>query len=239
MARPIVKGLQRSFAAVGFELRDNRPAQLIPDAEYYRPMFQPWLTPTWRKKLRADDPRSLLSLEAKYMLYSLAKDASYRCDGSFAECGVYKGGTAKLLLELASNRSLYLFDTFEGMPEVDPTRDLHAPGDFADTNLASVTEYLAPRANVTLVPGLIPASLKVARDQSFAFVHIDLDIYHAIKSACEFFYERMQPGGIMLFDDYGYPSCPGARAAVEEFFAGKHESPLAIATGQAFVIRCR
>jgi O-methyltransferase len=85
------------------------------------------------------------------------------------------------------------------------------------------------------VPGLVPDSLEVIKDRTFSFVHIDLDIYSAIKSACEFFYPRMQPGGVLLFDDYGYPSCPGARAAVDEFFAGKSEVPVAIATGQCSV----
>jgi len=45
----------------------------------------------------------------------------------------------------------------------------------------------------------------------------------------------MQPGGVLLFDDYGYASCPGARAAVDEFFADKPEVPVAIATGQCSV----
>jgi O-methyltransferase len=88
---------------------------------------------------------------------------------------------------------------------------------------------------VTCVAGLVPDSLASIRDKSFAFVHIDMDIYSAIKSACEFFYPRMQPGGTLLFDDYGYPSCPGARAAVDEFFASKPEMVMAYATGQCSV----
>jgi len=71
--------------------------------------------------------------------------------------------------------------------------------------------------------------------RTFSFVHIDLDIYSAIKSACEFFYCRMQPGGVLLFDDYGHSSCPGARAAVDEFFADKPEVKISIVTGQCSV----
>ena len=43
----------------------------------------------------------------------------------------------------------------------------------------------------------------------------------------------------MIFDDYGFPSCPGARRAVDEFFLDKHEIPLILATGQAVVFRVR
>jgi O-methyltransferase len=236
IARPAVRAAQRFVGWFGFDLVDYRPPNRdIKDADCYRPMFSPWLTPEWKERLRASDPRSLVPLHAKYVLYCLALDATRRCSGEVAECGVYKGGSAKILAELVPDRPLHLFDTFEGMPATDPTRDLHQAGDFADTDLASVREYLSDHKNVNCVPGLVPDSLEVIKDRTFSFVHIDLDIYSAIKSACEFFYPRMQPGGVLLFDDYGYPSCPGARAAVDEFFAGKSEVPVAIATGQCSV----
>jgi len=235
LARPIVSALQRSFDAVGFELRCIRPATLIPDAEFYRPMFQPWLSPEWRARLRADDPHSVVPLAAKYLLYTTALDATMRCDGPMAECGTYKGGTAKLLASLAPQRALYVFDTFAGMPQTDSERDLHKQGDFSDTSLSAVRDYLGENENAVCIPGFVPDSLSAVSDQRFSFVHIDLDIYFAIKGACEFFYPRMQRGGVMLFDDYGYPSCPGARQAVEEFFADKAEVPQAMETAQCVV----
>ena len=82
---------------------------------------------------------------------------------------------------------------------------------------------------------MIPHSLTLVKDRRFSFVHIDMDIYTSIRSACEFFYERMQPGGVLLFDDYGYPSCPGARKAVDEFFSDKPETKLVMVTGQCSV----
>jgi O-methyltransferase len=41
----------------------------------------------------------------------------------------------------------------------------------------------------------------------------------------------------MVFDDYGFPTCPGARKAVDEFFANKPETPIVLDTGQAIAIR--
>jgi O-methyltransferase len=162
-------------------------------------------------------------------------DAMRRCSGEIAECGVYKGGTAKILAEIARDRSLYLFDTFSGMPDTDPGKDLHKAGDFKDTNLQSVREYLAGHPNVNCIAGMIPESLMGVVDRSFAFVHIDLDIYISIKTACEFFYPRIMAGGTLLFDDYGYPSCPGARTAVDEFFSDKQEIKIVMETGQCWV----
>ena len=41
----------------------------------------------------------------------------------------------------------------------------------------------------------------------------------------------------MIFDDYGFPSCPGARQAIDEYFMDKPEKPLILATGQAVVFK--
>jgi O-methyltransferase len=236
LAQLAVSGAQRFFRKFKYELLDTRcPFPWIEDSQFYTPLFNPWLMPEWRERLRADDSRSLLPLQAKYVLYCLALDASRRCSGELAECGVYKGGTAKLLAELAQERSLHLFDTFSGMPETDPAKDIHKAGDFADTSLESVRNYLAGHANVTFHPGLIPQSLLPLNDRVFSFVHIDLDIYSAIKSSCEFFYPRLQSGAVLVFDDYGYPSCPGARLAVDEFFADKLEAKLVLPTAQCVV----
>jgi O-methyltransferase len=66
---------------------------------------------------------------------------------------------------------------------------------------------------------------------------VDVDVYRSILDCCEFIYPRLKTGGVMVFDDYGFPTCPGARKAVDEFFTGKPETPVILQTGQAIVIR--
>ena len=46
----------------------------------------------------------------------------------------------------------------------------------------------------------------------------------------------MNRGGLMRFDDYGFATCPGARRAIDEFFADKAEPIIDLPTGQAFVV---
>lgn len=234
--RPALLAFQRLSRRFGFEVTYTRVTG-IADAELYAPFFGPWLSQSWRTRLHAGDPRSLVPLEAKYVLHTLADDSVRRCPGQLAECGVYKGGTARILAALAggAGRKLYLFDTFSGMPETDSARDLHQKGDFDDTSLDGVKHYLSSYDNVEYFPGLIPETLAPVSERSFCFVHIDLDIYHSILSATSFFYDRMAPGGVLLYDDYGYPSCPGARAAVDEFFGNKSEVPQVLRTGQCVV----
>src|SRR5690349_5571180 len=81
-ARPALRVAQRFFDALGFQLIDYRPACTdIKDAELYKPMFAPWLLPEWSVRLHADDPRSLLPIQARYNLFCLASDATRRCSG--------------------------------------------------------------------------------------------------------------------------------------------------------------
>ena len=143
-------------------------------------------------------------------------------EGEVAEVGVYKGGTAKILARAMPERMVHLFDTFEGMPEtsefdVPKRREGHKIGDFSDTSLESVNEFLMG-CNVHFWPGVFPESARLIPDTQFVLVHVDVDIYESTKAACEFFWPRLVVGGIMVFDDYNAPRCPGTNKAVDEFF---------------------
>jgi O-methyltransferase len=180
--------------------------------------------------------RTLVDKSRCFILYQYVRHAA-GLSGDIAEIGVYKGGTALLLARMNPQRTVHLFDTFEGMPETDPTRDLHGQGDFSDTSLKGVQAFLSGLPSVQFYPGLFPDTAGPVADKTFAFVHVDVDIYRSVLDCCEFFYPRLAVGGVMVFDDYGFRSCPGARAAVDEFFLNRPERPVYLATGQCVVIR--
>jgi O-methyltransferase len=174
-----------------------------------------------------------------YVLHRFAKLAA-ELPGDLAEVGVYKGGTAKLLALTVAPRAkkhLHLFDTFEGMPPTDSTADHHHEGDLNDTSLEAVQRSLRDCSNVHIYKGFFPDTAGPVEDNKFCMVHIDVDIYKSVKDSCAFFYPRMENGGIMVFDDYGFSSCPGARKAVDEFFADKPEAPVYLPSGQCIVFR--
>jgi hypothetical protein len=56
-------------------------------------------------------------------------------------------------------------------------------------------------------------------DRVFSFVHLDCDIYESYKQCLEFFYLRLTPGAIVLFDEYNDPEWLGCTVAVDEFFS--------------------
>jgi len=157
-------------------------------------------------------------------LVSFAQETA-ELGGAIAEIGVYRGGTAYLLCENANGRTVYLFDTFTGLPRVSDY-DLHHEGDFSDTSLQHVLGVLAPFDESTygLCPGLFPVETgPIIEGEKFSLVHIDCDIYRSVKDSLEFFYPRMVVGGIIVADDYAEPACPGAKKAVDEFLADKPE----------------
>jgi O-methyltransferase len=182
---------------------------------------------------------TLVSEDRLALLYQLSFQAR-KVRGDLAEIGVYRGGTALLMAESlrGSTRQLHLFDTFCGMPTSDPAIDLHRPGDFADTSVEAVSSLLCDYPNAHLHPGLFPATLPVNwSNKAFSLVHVDVDIYASALACCEFFYPRLNPGGAMIFDDYGFPSCPGVRQAVDEYCRNHDLQLLYLQSGQALLYR--
>ena len=214
--------------------------QALPDAACYQPYFQPWyVDKAFNDIFSLASPNTIVTIDRCHVLWILSKHTS-QLEGDFIECGVYKGGTARLLAEnlrqLGSNKHLHLFDTFAGMPPTG-SEDFHSAGDFADTSLEQVRRYIGYPEFVHFYPGKIPDTFLSSRPVKFAFAHIDVDIYQAVLDCCKYIYPRLSPGGVMVFDDYGFASCPGARKAIDEFFADKPEQPLILPNAQAIVTR--
>jgi len=181
---------------------------------------------------------SIVDIDRQLMLYQLAK-LTKNIIGDVAEVGVYKGGTAKLLAEtfLEDKKILHLYDTFNGMP---PTEDfdLHFEGNFNDVTFEEVQKYLWEYNYKTkFYVGIFPETFNLQSQLLYCFVHVDCDIYTSVRSCCEIFYPRMSKGGIILFDDYGLLSCPGAKIAVDEYCRRYKVAMVYLPTGQCFFQR--
>lgn len=238
----LARKIRNVFRRFGFDVQKIPRVAAIPDAEFYTPRFSPWRGyGEFREYYRAAQSHTLVSEDRCYVLYTLARQA-LALHGEFWECGVFKGGTAillsKLLHEHGKGREirLHLFDTFAGMPETDAEKDRHRAGDFSETSLEAVRQRIPHTGLVAFHAGVIPQTFAGMENSRIALAHVDVDIYHAVRDCCAFIYPRLLPGGFIVFDDYGFPSCPGARQAVDEFFRDKPEAPLVLPTGQAIVV---
>ncbi len=250
-----VKSIVQLLAnSLGYEIRRRTANETLPPTNevksvgeytYYFPYgyctYSPWQESWFQELIRPIRGHSLITEDRCYVIYILSRNCAH-LPGDFAECGTYKGGSAYLIAtaieDCENERFLHLFDTFSGIPDTAIQGvDGHKAGDFADVSFDDVKNYLAPFPFVVFHRGLIPDTLATVSEKRFSFLHIDVDIYQTARDRCEFFYPRMVRGGIMLFDDYGFPQCRGLRTAVDQFFAGQREIPLTLPTGQCLVIK--
>jgi hypothetical protein len=178
------------------------------------------------------------SLDRKYTLDQLLK-LTQSVEGNAAECGAYKGFSAYLICKAFqdSGRLVHLFDSFQGL-SAPGSRD----GDYWTQGALSSPEEtlrdcLVGFDNYRVHRGWIPERFGGVIDERFSFVHVDVDLYQPTLDSLEFFYERMSRGGVVLMDDYGFSTCPGAKQAADEFFSDRPEPIVMLPTGQAFVVK--
>jgi O-methyltransferase len=205
--------------------------------------YKTWLEDKeFRHKFKELSPISPYSEERKWTIREFAR---YVLDiqGSMAECGCYDGASAYFLAKENPHVPLHLFDSFEGLSE--PTdKDLHSWGDhlqWEKGNLLATEEEarktLSGFDNVVFHKGWIPARFPDVTNERFRLVHIDVDLYQPTLDSLKFFYPRMNPNGVIVLDDYGFTTCPGAYKATKQFMANKPEYVLHLPTGQGIIIK--
>lgn len=145
---------------------------------------------------------------------------TYEIAGDLAELGVYRGGSALVLADLPHGKLLHLFDTFTGLPNTEhpshnPTGHDLSKGRFACPE--SEVRLLLGNRHVAFHPGFFPESALGLEALKFSFIHVDCDIYQSATAAIDWFWPRLEPGGIMFFDDYGC-EFTGVTEAVHESF---------------------
>ncbi|NEQ53666.1 MAG: class I SAM-dependent methyltransferase, partial [Leptolyngbya sp. SIO3F4] len=98
----------------------------------------------------------------------------------------------------------------------------------ADTSLKQVQTQIDEEGlsrYITLLPGLFEKTLlEIPQDRAFFFVNIDCDLYKPHLECLDFFYPRMEKGGIIFFDDYHSVHYPMARKAIDKFMKSRSES---------------
>jgi hypothetical protein len=167
--------------------------------------------------------------------------------GAVVECGVWKGGSmmaaAMALLHLHSTtRTLYLFDTFDGMtapcavdrdllgrPAEDLLRDESPDRELmrGRCELDEVSQAMLrtgyPMDRMVFVPGPVEETLPGQAPERIALLRLDTDWYESTCHELEHLWPRLVRGGVLIVDDYGH--WQGARLAVDEYFA-RHQLKL-------------
>lgn len=143
--------------------------------------------------------------------------------GECAELGVYRGDFAKVINQIFSDRKLYLFDTFDGFPEVDLNYEIEHKlikneiGKLANTSVEYVLNKMPYRDKCFIRKGYFPDTTKGLEEEKFIFVNIDVDLYKPILAGLEYFWPRMEENGYIFVHDYFSLSYAGVKKAVDEF----------------------
>ena len=224
-----------------FELMTRIGAWLVPQYRFKWPQMAWWDDVDFSRYLQRFDGSRGMNADRRWMLGQLLR-LSAGVAGDTAECGVFSGASSYLIC--VHNRSLdgeprehLMFDSFEGLSA--PERgdgDHWSKGDLS-VSLDQVKQTLGAFDRTRFYPGWIPERFAEVAERQFSFVHIDVDLYQPTRDSFEFFYPRMSPGGIILCDDYGFTSCPGATKAIDDYLADKPEKMLALSGGGGFVIK--
>lgn len=141
--------------------------------------------------------------------------------GAVAELGVYKGKFARYINKHFKDKSLYLFDTFEGFHAKDVSIEVSGQfsdgeQDFKNTSVESVLSIMPYREKCVVKKGYFPESAE-GLEERFCFVSLDTDLYEPIYNGLVYFYHRLNRGGYIMIHDFNNDLYPGTRAAVEKF----------------------
>lgn len=201
----------------------------------------PDLSEDQQRIILAAKPFTMTSVERMATLINAVTYVSQNgLAGDIAECGVWRGGSmmtvALTLMALGDlSRSLYLFDTFEGMSS--PTaNDRSLDGVSADLQLdrdpqgsgiwcyASLDEVRAnilstgyPEQKIHLLKGKVEDTIPQSMPSQLSLLRLDTDWYESTKHELMHLYPILTEKGILIIDDYGH--WQGAKKAVDEYFA--------------------
>jgi O-methyltransferase len=173
-----------------------------------------------------------------------------RTGGAFVECGVFKGDMAWVVLHVLGANNIppfYLYDTFAGFSSM-----YSAPEDYPDNPsyldfanrfyqqeglYEGVMERFSPFGQIHVVRGVLPDSLAQTSPDSIGFLHIDLNSPAAEVGVLEVLWDRVLPGGVVVFDDYGWKIFHKQKQAEDEFMRARGHEILELPTGQGLVIK--
>lgn len=169
--------------------------------------------------------------------------------GAVAELGVFRGHFAALINEHFSDRTIYLFDTFEGFDKKESEKEIangNCDEKFVDehkyTSVNRVLSNLKYPDNARICKGFFPDSVTAeAMGESFAFVSLDVDFEESMLEGLRFFYPRMASRGIIFVHDYNTYYLDGIKIAISRYEneTGKklYKIPIADRAGTLIIIK--
>jgi O-methyltransferase len=166
-----------------------------------------------------------------------AVDSALALPGDIVECGTYQGYSAEVLMHFTGglpDRRLWLYDLFD--PSGGAGEGHRMPAHAADL-AAQVQARFQQWPNVTVTKGKVPQILAEVAPEHIAFLHVDMNNAEAERGALETLFERICPGGMIVFDDYGWTNYRDQKDSADEFMQSRGLRVLELPTGQGLVVK--
>jgi len=188
--------------------------------------FHAWqLEPAFMELFQRIQGHTLVDVMRCHELWSLVAESS-KIAGDILEVGVWKGGTGCILASRAQmigrKGDVFLCDTFRGVVKAGPHDASYVGGEHADTSIDSVNQLLIDVGvhNCIILPGIFPDETgAIIASRRFSLCHIDVDVYESGRGIFDWVWPRMAPGGVVVFDDYGFSVCTGITILGEDLRA--------------------
>ncbi len=213
----LAKGIALPFVR-GEAVRSGAHAMAYPISTY-----APWQADEDFQRAYQDvRANTLVDIWRLYELWSLVGELA-EIPGAIVEVGVWRGGSGSLMAVRAAALGLpervYLCDTWQGVVKTGAIDTYYRDGKHDDTSrgiVAALVQRLGLR-NVDLLEGIFPEETASAvGDQRLRLCHVDVDVYQSAADVFDWAWPRLSAGGIAVFDDYGFPACPGVTRFVDE-----------------------
>ena len=163
-------------------------------------------------------------------------------DGDFVECGVHRGGYARMVIDYVGFQALrrktfHLVDSYCGVPEAFRSGSAALFDGIYDDCYADVVRTFAPWDNVRIVRGIVPDVLEAVLPRRVAFLSIDLNSAEPSARTLEHFWPLMAPGAAVVLDDYNFDLFADQREALDEAAAKIRAPILALPTDQGLIVK--
>ncbi|MEK7412478.1 MAG: TylF/MycF/NovP-related O-methyltransferase [Planctomycetota bacterium] len=246
----ITAWVKRLTTKLGFDIRRMPgPGHVSADGGFQlvkpNATYSPWNRDSTFQAAHAQiQEATLVDVYRCWELWQLVEQSAKLSEGAVIEIGVWRGGTGALIAQRAKQCGIrdpiYLCDTFTGVVKAGANDTRYIGGEHADTDRAAVERLLARMGcdGVRILVGIFPDQTGSAvAEQRIRFCHVDVDVYQSAKDILAWVWDRLVPGGIVVFDDYGFKGCEGVARLVEEHRSSHDRIVIHNLNGHAVMIR--
>lgn len=198
-----------------------------------------------------DYMQQVTAREAEILLQELKKTLNNNVPGDVVEFGCYKADTSVLYQKLlesmghggafqpenqaaqASQKMLWLYDSFEGLPaktreDNSAAGDAFQAGELLVTKREVIEKFKKMGLKLPKIKKAFFDDLDIIYDipEKISYAFLDGDLYQSIKTSLRLVAEKMSQGGVIIVHDYNNPELPGSSRAVDEWLKA-HQAKVA------------